>query len=214
MYTAIFVAICILVPILFLAGTKGLVKLVSIYLCWNIAVGLLSYSGFFTDTQSLPPRMALVVIPAVIFVLACIRHRGNVQIKLGYHLALHSLRLPIELILYGIYLKGLLPQLMTYKGWNWDITSGTSAIILLLVSVSGRPIPKKFFRYWNLACLLLLAIVVTIAILSAPSPIQLIARESPNVAVLQFPYTLLPSLIVPLVCLSHLIMLKGINMGK
>lgn len=56
--------------------------------------------------------------------------------------------------------------------------------------------------------LIMLTIIVSIAILSAPFPFQQLAFEQPNVAVLRFPYILLPSVIVPLVYLSHFITLK------
>ncbi|MEM9987092.1 MAG: hypothetical protein AAF804_18515, partial [Bacteroidota bacterium] len=49
---------------------------------------------------------------------------------------------------------------------------------------------------------------VGIAILSAPLPFQQLAFEQPNVAVLRFPYVLLPGVVVPLVLLSHLLSLK------
>jgi hypothetical protein len=42
------------------------------------------------------------------------------------------------------------------------------------------------------------------AVLSTPSAFQKFAFNQPNVAILHFPYTLLPAFIVPLVLFSHL----------
>jgi hypothetical protein len=50
---------------------------------------------------------------------------------------------------------------------------------------------------------LLINIVVNAA-LSAPSVVQQFAFEQPNIAILYFPFNLLPAVIVPLVLFSHL----------
>ncbi|MFY8109282.1 MAG: hypothetical protein ACOVO9_09830, partial [Bacteroidia bacterium] len=50
-----------------------------------------------------------------------------------------------------------------------------------------------------------LANIVITAVLSAPTPFQVLSFEQANMGVFKFPFTLLPGLIVPLVLLSHLI---------
>jgi len=44
--------------------------------------------------------------------------------------------------------------------------------------------------------------------LSAPSPIQKIAFEQPNIAILYFPFCWLPTFIVPIVLFSHLVAVR------
>jgi hypothetical protein len=50
--------------------------------------------------------------------------------------------------------------------------------------------------------------IVLTAILSAPLPIQQLAFEQPNIAVMYFPFVYLPGFIVPIVLFSHLVSLK------
>ena len=67
---------------------------------------------------------------------------------------------------------------------------------------------RNFLIVWNVLGLGFLLTIVGIAILSAPLPFQQLAFEQPNIAVLRFPYVLLPGIVVPLVGLSHLLHLK------
>jgi hypothetical protein len=53
--------------------------------------------------------------------------------------------------------------------------------------------------------------IVLTAILSAPLPIQQLAFEQPNIAVLYFPFTFLPGFIVPIVLFSHLVVISKIT---
>ncbi|MBK9635957.1 MAG: hypothetical protein IPO64_16130 [Bacteroidetes bacterium] len=98
---------------------------------------------------------------------------------------------------------------MTFKGWNFDILMGISAVFLLLyLLLTKRKLSRAFILIWNLLGLLLLVNIVIIGILSAPLPIQQLAFDQPNIAVLQFPFIFLPALLVPLVFLSHILTIK------
>jgi hypothetical protein len=57
---------------------------------------------------------------------------------------------------------------------------------------------------FNLIGLGLLINIVTIAVLSLPTPMQRFGFDRPNIAVLYFPYVLLPTVIVPIVLFAHL----------
>lgn len=189
--------------VLYYLGTGGQMKALPLYLAWSVIIAVLTATGFFQDTASMPPRMLLVMLPAIAFVIYTYRQIDVNRLNPRYLLAIHILRLPIELVLYQLYLKGEVPIIMTFAGWNFDIVIGISAAVLLLL--------RKDPRLWHIFGLVLLTIIVLTAILSAPSPVQLLAKDRPNVALLEFPYTLLPALIVPLVLLSHLLSLKRMN---
>ena len=53
-------------------------------------------------------------------------------------------------------------------------------------------------------CLGLLANIVVNALLSTPTPIQKFAFDQPNIAILNFPFSWLPTFIVPIVLFGHL----------
>ncbi len=206
-----FIGIAILALLLFYLGTGNRRIIFILGSIWLIISGSLSYSGFFHNTAVLPPRMLWVLLPVLILVVLCYRKIHVVDLKLNYLIAIHILRLPVELSLYQLFLKGSVPILMTFEGWNFDIFMGISAITMLIYSMMvGKQLNTMIFRLWNILGLFFLFFIVSIAILSASSPIQLLAFDTPNIAIITFPYTLLPAVIVPVVLLSHLLCLKYI----
>jgi hypothetical protein len=52
--------------------------------------------------------------------------------------------------------------------------------------------------------LVLVIIIVMLAILSSPTQFQQLAFEQPNIAIAYFPFVWLPSIVVPIVLISHL----------
>jgi hypothetical protein len=83
--------------------------------------------------------------------------------------------------------------------------SGLSAIpVAWLAFRSGAP-GKSLLWWWNIICLLLLLNIVATAVRADPFPFQQIAFDQPNIAVLSFPFNLLPAVIVPLVFFGHLV---------
>ena len=61
---------------------------------------------------------------------------------------------------------------------------------------------------WNFIALVLLINIVVNAVLSAPFPFQQFAFDQPNIAVLYFPFVLLPAFIVPIVLFGHLVSIR------
>jgi len=204
-----FVGIAVLAFMLFYFGTGKNAKVFVFGTLWIVISGLMSYSGFFQKTNVLPPRMIFILLPVVVLAVITYKKLNIIDVKPGYLIALHILRIPIELTLYQLFLKGKIPILMTFRGWNYDILIGISAIAIWgYYTLMPKRLNMIVFRAWNILGLLFLLSIVSIAILSAPSPIQLLAIDTPNLALITFPYTLLPAVIVPIVLLSHLLCLK------
>lgn len=212
----IFISTSIAAIALFWLGTGKSKAVLAAGLLWWMAVALLSATGFFQHTKYALPRVMLAVnLPAILYVIWMYRQLPVSRISENHLLAVHMLRVPVELVLYRLFLEGKVPLVMTFKGWNPDIITGISAIVLLLYTLyTGKSLNRRLFRIWNIAGIIFLAIIVTIAVLSAPSPLQQFAYHQPNVAILQFPYTLLPGMVVPLVLLSHLLCLKSSSSRK
>ncbi len=96
---------------------------------------------------------------------------------------------------------------MTFKGYNGDLFSGLTAPLIAYWGFYKKLLPRWVLITWNLVCLLLLVNVVTNAVLSFPGPLQQINFDRPNIAVMEFPFILLPGFIVPLVFFCHLVAL-------
>ncbi|MBL0913276.1 MAG: hypothetical protein IBJ09_12985 [Bacteroidia bacterium] len=209
MLEAGFLSIVAVTFILFCYGSGNARKVLFVFIPWALFCGVLSYTGFFRDTDVMPPRFLLVLLPVIAIVVYLYRSLDVSRIRPAALLALHTVRIPVELVLYRLYLAGSIPRGMTFEGWNFDILSGITALVLLLYFLLRKTQPGgMLFRLWNIAGVVLLAIIVVTAILSSPLPVQAFAFEQPNRAILEFPYTLLPAVVVPMVLLSHLLCLK------
>ncbi|WP_246996156.1 hypothetical protein [Arenibacter sp. F26102] len=210
MLSSVFISITLLSFALFYIGTGKDKRFLTLTTLWVVLVGIVSLSGYFTNTLAKPPRFILILLGAIILsVIFYVIVKKN-QLNLSLLLAIHTLRLPIELVLYQLYIERKVPVLMTFKGWNFDIFMGISAIILMLYLLLSKNILSKYFILaWNILGLGFLLFIIAIAILSSPLPLQKFAFDQPNIAVLHFPYVYLPAFVVPLVVLSHILTLRN-----
>lgn len=188
-------------------------KLVSaILILWLLVQALLSINGFYQNLNTIPPRFILLILPPLIFIIyvftASQGQRFISTLTIKDLTLLHIIRIPVELVLWALYNAKQVPMLMTFEGCNFDIFSGISAPIIYYYIIKNENINKNILIAWNVICTLLLMIIVCIAILSAPSPLQLLSFEQPNIGVFKFPFNWLPSFIVPVVLFSHLVSLK------
>jgi len=103
---------------------------------------------------------------------------------------------------------------MTFEGYNYDILSGISAPIIYYLVFVAKKAGENTLLIWNFICLALLINILVIAALSAQTPIQKLAFDQPNIGVALFPFVLLPSVIVPIVLLSHLTVIRQLLFSK
>lgn len=209
---ASFGAIVVVAFYLIASASKFDRRLIIFLLAWIALQSVLGLSGFYTVFDTIPPRFPLMIGPPLLLIMYCLGSKKGRQfldsLSLRQLTLFHMVRLPIELVLFALYLDQLLPEIMTFDGWNPDILSGISAPILYYFAFRNNQVNKKVLIVWNVACLLLLFNIVVIAILSAPTPFQKFAFDQPNVAIGYFPFVLLPGFLVPAVLLAHVAALR------
>ncbi|MBO0949405.1 hypothetical protein [Fibrella forsythiae] len=175
---------------------------------WLLFQAAMSLSGFYTVTNTTPPRVSLLLLPPLVMTIVLFTttrgQRFIDTLNLNTLTLFHIIRVPVELVLYWLFVQKAVPELMTFEGRNVDILSGISAPIIYYLYFTARKVGKPVLIGWNVLCLGLLINIVTNAILSLPSVFQQFAFDQPNVAILYFPFILLPGLLVPLVLFSHL----------
>ena len=189
--------------------TRGRAR--SILYAWLILQGGIAATGFYRENLTLPPPMALALAPPLITIAAMFAMpTGRAWLRkcdLRMLTWMHTVRVPVELTLFWLFQAGLVPQLMTFEGVNFDILSGLTAPVAAVAGfAAGRP-RRGVLVAWNLVCLGLVLNIVSRAFLSIETPFQQFAFDQPNVGVLLFPFVWLPSLIVPCVLLAHLLTL-------
>ncbi|MBL0047942.1 MAG: hypothetical protein IPP32_07610 [Bacteroidetes bacterium] len=175
---------------------------------WLSLEGIVGYSGFYTVTNTLPPRFIfLILIPVLLIIATFFTEQGKQfidSLDVKWLTLLHVVRIPVELVLYWLFLNKAVPELMTFEGRNFDILSGLTAPVVFYFGYVKKSLGKYALLAWNIVCLGLLVNIVANAVLSAPFPFQKFAFDQPNIAVLYFPFVWLPCCIVPLVLFSHL----------
>ncbi|MBT1707735.1 hypothetical protein KK062_05865 [Fulvivirgaceae bacterium PWU5] len=186
-------------------------------LAWLALQTVLTLKGIYnTDTAAMPPRIfALGLFPPLLTVILLFATKAGRQFVDGLSLPaltwLHVIRIPVEIILFWLSIHQAIPQLMTFEGRNFDILAGITAPIVAYVGVTRGKLNKSVLLIWNILCLGLLLNIVVNAVLSAPWPLQQFAFDQPNVAILNFPYSWLPTCIVPIVLFAHLAAIRQLT---
>lgn len=181
---------------------------------WLALTGGLAAAGVFDHWDQVPPPAMPVLV--ISFVLVIVAARSGFGRRLAEGLPLWLLtgyqvfRLPVEIMLHRAYEQGVIGVQMTWSGRNFDVVTALLALVLglwLWRRGEERPVPTKVIWAWNLLGLGLLINIVTIAILSMPTPMR--AFEGPaNTWVATFPYVWLPTVMVMAALLGHLLVAR------
>lgn len=183
---------------------------------WTILQTILGLSGVYQYTQTIPPEIIIFgIFPTLVFIgITFLTIKGRVfidQIDLKTLTYFHSIRIPVEIVLTLLFYQGVVSVYMTFEGTNFDLFSGITAPVVAYLAYRKTKENKKLLLWWNLICLLLLLNVVITAIYAFPSSFQKLALYQPNIAVLYFPFNLLPTVIVPTVLFGHLVAIRQLT---
>lgn len=182
-------------------------RLTLVILGWSVVQSILAYIGFYENGESYPPRFALALLPPIFLIIySLLSNQSNwflTQRNLKISTFLHVVRLPVEIVLLQLFLYGMIPELMTFEGRNFDIIAGITAPIIGLLFLKNK-LNIKVLLLWNVLCLLLVTAILINGVLSAELPFQQFGFEQPNRAVIHFPFILLPATIVPIVIWTHI----------
>lgn len=209
----IFILIALLtVGLLYWAAPKSVWLVVGI--CgWMVLQTYLAFTGFY-EVQTTPPRLVMLALPPALFIaglFATARGRAFIdRMDIAKLTILHTVRIAVEIVLYFLFVAKAVPEIMTFAGRNLDVIAGLTAPLVYYYSFVKKVLPPSSLMLWNLTCLGLLLNIVVLAVLSAPSPFQKLAFDQPNVAIAHFPYVWLPSVVVPIVLLSHLAVIRSL----
>jgi len=210
----IFILTTCLTFFLFLKASQYSKKVFFVLASWLALHGLLAYFGFYENLEAVPPRIFLAFVPTLLLMVALFVTSNGKKWMDGLDLKkltlLHIVRIPVELVLYWLFLHEAIPELMTFEGRNFDILAGITAPFVYYFGFVKSKIGIKGMLFWNIACLLLLLNIIISAILSAPLPFQQFAFDQPNIAILYFPMVWLPAIVVPIVMFSHLVAITSL----
>ena len=207
-----FIAITILVVLQFYRASNKSKPFLIIISLWMALQLIIVKTGFYANTEAIPPRLMLQLAPTLIFIVTLFltaRGRNFIDtLDIRQLTLLHTVRIPVEIILFYLFAANTIPQIMTFEGRNFDIVAGLSAPVIFYFGFVKHQISRKAILIWNLLSLGLLINILLIAVLSAKTPFQQFALNETNIALGYFPFNWLPSVVVPIVLLSHLATLR------
>lgn len=188
------------------ASPKARVPFIAGACIWLAVLAVLALRGFFTEGAHLMVAAGPPVVAVIVMML--VGRRFTSALPLQTITYLHLVRAGVEFVLFGLAMDRLIPKEMSFAGRNFDILIGFSAPIIGNLAFAGGGPARRPLLVWNLIALAMLAHIVVVAVLSAPTPLQQWNFDRPNVAVLTWPFVWLPGFIVPTVLACHLVSLK------
>lgn len=199
------------VGLFYKATNRSILSLV-ILLTWLVIQAVIALTNFYTVTDTIPPRFLLLVMPPILFIILLFAtNKGRIfidSLDIKALTLLHIVRVPVEIVLFWLFIYKMIPELMTFEGRNFDVISGISAPLIYYFGFVQKQLSNKIIIIWNVLCLMLLFNIVINAVFSAPFPFQKFAFDQPNIAILYFPFNWLPSCVVPIVLFSHIVVIR------
>lgn len=198
------------------SGIKNVNKIFLCFLFWMLTQAILGLNDVYsTNLKAIPPKIVLFgILPTLLFMIFIFSSNiGKLfinQLENKYLTLINTVRIPVEIVLYFLFLYKVIPVEMTFEGRNFDILAGLSAPIIYFFVFVSKKWSNKVLLFWNVISLGLLINIVVLAFLSAPSPFQKLAFSQPNIAILHFPFVWLPTVIVPIVLFCHIVSIKKI----
>ena len=193
-------------------ANKAKTVLVLALLFWHSYLFFISESGILADF-SLPPRMPiLVIIPLFLFsgVFVYTNRKKTWVNSIPTHWLVYyqSLRIGIESIFYFSVGAGVLPALVTFEGYNYDILFGISALLIGYFTFTKQLISLKWIDVWNVFGLLVIAFIISLFLTGTYFPE---IYEDPNQRLTpiytQYPYILVAGFLMPSAVFIHFLSL-------
>ncbi len=177
---------------------------------WLALIGGVVASGALASVSPGNPFPLLLFFGAVngVSVITALSPCGrwfSTGVPLSLLVAFQAFRLPLELVLHAWAVQGTIPMTMTWSGSNWDIVSGSVALIAAPFVGRHRAIAWAV----NLIGLVLLLNVLRVAMLSSPVSFGW-KVEPPLLLALHLPYALIAPVCVGGALFGHVVLTRAL----
>ena len=203
---AIAMAVLLVVAIFCVARRNVLVAAFAIAVVMLGEIALAS-SGLLQRWDVRPPPFMLMFVPLTVLTVRLGFSKFGSALASGLPFAAligaQSFRLPLELVMHQAALEGVMPPQLSYAGYNFDIITGASALVLA-VFLALNLAPRPLIWLWNIMGIVLLATIVGLAVASMPI-LQLFGAEKVNTWVTYAPFVWLPGLLVQMALFGHIL---------
>ena len=209
----LFICVTVLALAIYYQAFQRSTKILVLITSWFLIQAVLVLLGFYHADKGTLPRFLLLILPPILFILLVLLKGGgkrNYRPSLKWLTLFHILRIPVELVLFCLFVYHKLPREMTFEGKNFDILAGLTAPFVFYYGFVKERLSLKVIIAWNIVGLILLINIVLIAFLSMPTVFQKFGAGQPNIAFFYFPFIWLPCGLVPMVIYAHLVTIRNL----
>lgn len=157
---------------------------------WLAAQAGAALSGWLGRFELRPPPIVIWFASMIVMTLALawsgFGRRFADKLPLAALIGFQAFRLPLELVMHRAAVAGIMPNVMTFTGYNFDIVTGATALPLALLAWR-RPLPRRLLLLWNAIGQILLIVIAVVAFAATPV-FRAFGDDQLNVWVTQFPY--------------------------
>jgi hypothetical protein len=190
--------------------TRAMLMTALALIAWLAFIAVMAKRGFYQEFGSMPPKIALAIVPTLIAVVVLGFSRKVKEIAdalpPSWIIGLQSFRILIEVVLWQLVMQGRIARMMSIEGANYDLITGITAPVIAWMSVYTNN--GRIQKAWNIMGLVLLANVMTRGMLNAPTRFRMIHDEPANTIIATFPYIWLPCFSVAVALFLHIVSLR------
>ena len=180
---------------------------------WMGLTASLAVAGVLRLFDARPPPLGLMMVAIVVgsigLGLSPVGRRVAAGTPLALLVAVQAFRLPLELVMHQAAAEAVMPPQLTFGvGFNYDIATGATAIVVATLAHVGKA-PRALLVAWNVLGLAMLAIILVVAIGTAPF-VRAFGDDPRNVNtwVAHFPFVWLPAVLVSFALFGHVVVAR------
>ena len=184
---------------------------------WLAITGAAAASGKVADFAAKPPLLPILVIIGMAGAVAFTRSRFGIaiveQTPLCALIAFHAFRFLLELAMGHAAQQHVMPSVMSFAGYNFDIVTGATALVLAYSLHRGHRngwAPRWLVVAWNCMGLGFLIIVGGLAIAATPM-FEAFGPAQRNTWIAHVPFVWLPTVLVPAALAGHIMVFRKLG---
>ena len=176
---------------------------------WIAATGIAAARGVLRmwGPPTMGPVLVGMLVIAIGVALSPLGRRIVANVSIAALVGYQGFRVLVELLLHRAYVEGVMPVQMSWSGRNFDVVSGVTALLLGAWLATGRR-SRGLVLAWNVLGVLLLANIIAVALLSAPTPFRVFMNEPANTFITHVPWIWLPAVMVLAAVMGHALVFR------
>lgn len=172
-------------------------------------------TGVLRSFDARPPPFMIVFVATfgmgLFLGLSGVGGRLAAGLPLWILIGVQGMRLPLEWVMHQAAGRGVMPVQMSWSGWNFDVVTGTLALVVAALASQGRA-PRALIAAWTALSFITLFTIAGIALVSTPLFHAFgSAPENLNTWVADPPYVWLPTVMVAFALAGQIMVVRKLR---